>query len=342
MLLLAAAGCALALANSPWANGYRAARELLGATVNDGLMTLFFLVVGLELRRELREGSLAAPGAATLPAIAALGGVIFPAAIFLAFNREGPARLGYAIPAATDIAFAIGVLALLGARISRAVRVLLLAIALADDLVAILLIVLVYSRDLRLPGLMLALGGLAGLLALRAAGWRRAVWYLLPALALWSGLWIAHIQPSISGALLGFLVPVRGLESRLSPWVVFGVLPLFALVNAGVDFGAVDLRDMAVAAVMLGVVLGLVMGKPLGILLAASIAVRLRVARLPEGIDGYRLALVGLLAGIGFTMSTLMATLAFPDPRLLDAAKLGILVAGTIASVAGLAFGRRL
>jgi len=341
--LLAAAGFALCWANSPWSAPYFAFRRVLHGGVDDGLMTLFFLSAGLEIRRELLTGSLAHSGAAALAVLAAFGGVVVPAVIFLLFNSSAPARNGWAVPAATDIAFAVGVLALLGRRIPAGVRVLLLAVAMADDFMAIVVIAVGYSHGVTRGGLLLAAAALTPTVLLRRFGAQRPIVYLVPALILWVGLYHAHIEPAICGALVGLLAPIRPgferLEARLGPWVAFGVMPLFALVNAGVDLGSLDVHDPTVVQVSLGIVLGLVVGKPIGILIMAASCVKLRFASLPADIDGYGLCLVSLLAGIGFTMATLMANLAFPDPRLLDAAKTGIVLGGPISAAAGLGFG---
>ncbi|MBS0418829.1 MAG: Na+/H+ antiporter NhaA [Proteobacteria bacterium] len=301
IVLLAAAAVALIWANSPAAHLYQALWEPLRLWVNDGLMTLFFLLVGLELRRELREGALADFKRATLPAVAALGGVLFPALIYITFNANTPHSNGWAIPTATDIAFAVGILALLGKRVPPALRVLLLAIAIVDDVVAILVIAIFYSD----------------------AG--------------------SGVHPALAGVVIGFLIPVspaRRLEHHLHPWVAFGIVPLFALANAGVNLAEVNLNFAA--TLVGGVIVGLVVGKPVGILLATALAVRLNWCALPTGVGYRQVAVIGCLGGIGFTMSIFISQLAFAGQAELVTAKAAILMGSGIAAVVGLTAGRYL
>ncbi|WP_440223982.1 Na+/H+ antiporter NhaA [Dokdonella sp. MW10] len=401
VVLLCAAIAALAWANSPWASYYDALwhasltlglgdavlRIPLHAVVNDGLMTVFFLVVGMEIRREMHEGSLADLRSATLPLAAAIGGVLVPAAIFGALNHGGPGQDGWAVPMATDIAFAVGVLALLGRIVPANVRIFLLALAILDDVVAVLVIALFYSGGLQPEGLALLALGIGGVFLLQAIGVGRAWVYVVPGAAVWGGMLWLGVHPTLAGVLLGLLTPVdafapRGVvldtadgalravtgvgthagsgvgdpvrrlrwaqrellppvvrvQAALHPWVAYGVMPIFAFANAGVAFGGVDLAHAGASTVLAGVVIGLVVGKPVGIVAASWIAVRLGWCRLPDGVTWRGVTLVGLLGGIGFTMSIFIAMLAFDDAGLLAAAKLGVLLASAIAACLGLAW----
>jgi len=374
IVLLVAAALALAWANSPWSASYAALWhfDLLPAlerflpehdlyfAVNDGLMTVFFLVVGLEIRREIHDGSLSDPRVATLPIIAALGGVIVPALIYVALNRDAATRHGWAIPTATDIAFAVGVLSLLGRGIPPALRMLLLTLAIIDDVVAILVIAFFYSRGIEWTGLLVVAAGVALVLLMQRAGIGRALLYVLPGALVWYGLLRTGVHPTLAGVILGLLTPAtarfggerRGeepatdehapvphVEARLHPYVAFGIMPLFALANAGVNLAALDVRSGPALAVTSGVVLGLVAGKPIGVLLATFLAVRARLATLPSGLGRRHALLLGILAGIGFTMSIFIANLAFDDPKLLAAAKFAILVASALAATFGFGLG---
>lgn len=365
IVLLLAAAAALAWANSAWAPAYEALwhapltlglgpwqlSQSLHFWVNDALMSVFFLVVGMEIRREMHSGALAEPRQALLPVVAALGGVVAPALIFLAFNAAPPLRNGWAVPTATDIAFAMGVLALLGRGLPPALRVFLLALAIIDDLVAVLIIALFYSGGLQWSQLLVAAAGLAGVFLLQSLGVRRAWAYVLPGAVLWWGIWQTGAHPTLAGVVLGLVTPVHALAGResappvervqaaLHPWVAFGVMPLFALANAGVPLQAAGAEVAGAPAVMWGVALALVLGKPLGVLASCWIAVRLRLCALPPGMGWGDALLAGLLAGIGFTMAIFIATLAFDSEALLNAAKLGVLLASATAAVLGLAWG---
>jgi NhaA family Na+:H+ antiporter len=372
VVLLVVTAIALVWANSPAAPLYHAlwhtplTLNLYGHAyavplelgVNDGLMTIFFLVVGLELRRELHSGVLSELRAAALPVIAALGGVAVPAVIYLVHNTDAHLRSGWAVPTATDIAFAVGVLALLGRRIAPPVRMLLLAVAVIDDIVAIAIIAFYFSSGLSLSGFLLAATGVGLVYVLQFFKVRTAWGYLLPGVVLWFGLLKCGIHPTLAGVVLGMLTPVDagkwGLRSRrsgelvppvervqrvLHPWVAFGVMPLFALANAGVDMRQLDLHDAAAASVAAGVAMALLLGKPVGILVASYLAVKSGFCLLPPGVSWRHVTLVGLIAGIGFTMAIFIASLAFDSPLLLDAAKFGILVASGVAGIAGLIYG---
>ena len=352
--------------------------------VNEGLMTIFFFVVGLEIRREIFEGELASLRKAALPLTAAIGGMVIPAAIFFALNvgREGAA--GWAIPMATDIAFAVGVLTLLGNRVSPSLRVLLLALAVIDDIGAIIVITIFYSDGIALTGLVLVAMGVGLVMAFRAAGVRTSLLYLAPAIVIWTGFLAAGIHPTIAGVVLGMLTPVRtwfgpsgfaattqaqlenlpvedreALHSTLAridqarreavspaerlihalhPWVAFAVMPIFALANAGVVLGGADLSGDSLWLFM-GIVIGLALGKPLGIAAFSLGASGLRLATRTPETTRRGIWLVGLVGGIGFTMSLFIAQLAFPPGPLLDTTKLAILVGSGAAIALGLAFG---
>lgn len=353
--------------------------------INDGLMTVFFLVVGLEIRREIYEGELATLRKSVLPLAAALGGMVVPAVIFAVINHGRSGAAGWAIPMATDIAFAIGALAVLGARVPATARVLLLALAVIDDIGAILVIAVFYAGGVSLPGFAVAAAGVAGVLALRTIGVRAPAAYLAPGFVLWLGLYVAGVHPTLAGVLLGLLTPVRPwfgpsgfaaatqahlaelaeqppreevlvhldkierarreavapterLIHLLHPWVAYGIMPLFALANAGVSLGGAQLSGDGLA-VFIGIVAGLAVGKPLGIAAAAWATSAAGIAERSTELTGRALTLVGLVGGIGFTMSLFIAQLAFPPGPLLDTAKLAILVGSAAAIALGLGFG---
>ncbi|WP_382324694.1 Na+/H+ antiporter NhaA [Hydrogenophaga sp. UC242_50] len=364
VVLLLAAAIALIWANSPAAASYHAlwhapltfgigpyvSVQSLHFWINDALMAVFFLVVGMEIRREIHEGALASLPLAALPLAAALGGVLVPALIYVALNTDPTTLRGWAVPTATDIAFAVGVLALLGRSIPGNVRVLLLALAIIDDIVAVLIIAVFYSGGLDFSGLLVAGLGIFMVLGLQRIGIGSAWAYVVPGAVLWLGLLQTGAHPTLAGVVLGLMTPVlpvrlRGeapvtrVQRALHPWVAYAVMPLFALRNAGVTLDGVDLASGSAQAVTLGVVLALVLGKPLGVLGASWLAVRLGLCRLPDGVTWSGVGLVGLLAGIGFTMSIFIATLAFDDAQLLGAAKLGVLLASLLAAVLGLSWG---
>jgi Na+:H+ antiporter, NhaA family len=376
IVLLAAAALALAWANSRWAGAYRAlwhfplglgiARFLpasdLHFWVNDALMTIFFLVVGLEIRREMHDGALSNLKIAALPMIAALGGVVLPALLYLVLNGGSVTRRGWAIPTATDIAFAVGVLSLI-ARVPPALRLLLLTLAIVDDIAAILVIALFYSNGITLGGLLIVAAGVLLVLLMQYVGVQAAPAYVLPGAVVWFGMLHAGVHPTLTGVLLGLLTPasvafgraraapprkastareapVVRVQATLHPYVAFGIMPLFALANAGVSLTGLTLSAGAPFAVVSGVVAGLVLGKPGGIVLASLAAVRLGWCALPEQVHWRHMVLLGLLGGIGFTMSIFMSSLAFEDPGLLRAAKFAVLAGSGLAATFGLIAGR--
>jgi len=333
--LLAATVAALLWANSPWSTSYAIVWHARAShfAINDVLMTAFFFVVGLEIRREMREGALATLRTAALPVVAALGGIVVPAAIYLALNRAEDVRAGWAIPTATDIAFAVGVLALIGRRAHPALRAVLLALAIADDVAAILIIAFFYAGGIAVNGATIAALALAGLATLRLRRTQRAATYFVLGAVLWIGLLYAGLHPVLAGVIVGVLMPDSAagrLETTLHPWVAYGVMPMFALANAGVSFAGLDLDNDVSLTLASGITLALFAGKPIGIVAAVALAVRARWCELPPGITWRGIVLVGCLGGIGFTMSIFIATLSFSD-SLLAAAKFGVLVASVLA-----------
>ncbi len=344
-VLMVAASLALLVANSPLAPAYFAALHagVAGISVqhaiNDGLMALFFLLVGLEIKREVLDGQLSRPADVLLPGAAALGGVALPALIYLAFNAKHPDSVaGWAIPSATDIAFALGVLALLGPRVPASLKVFLTAIAIMDDLAAIVIIALFYTEQLNT----LALAGAgAVLLALIALNRLKvlALWpYLLLGAVLWFLVLKSGIHATLAGVALALTIPLREgdhsplhrLEHALHKPVAFGITPLFGFANAGLSFAGVGLASL-LAPVPLGVALGLFLGKPAGVFGVAFGLIKLGLAQPPRNASTAQLFGVAVLCGVGFTMSLFIGGLAFAAPALIDATKIGVL-AGSLAS----------
>ncbi|MBY6096728.1 Na+/H+ antiporter NhaA [Priestia flexa] len=361
IVLMVVVVIAMVLANSPLDGAYHAflntpVRVRFGPLdidkpmllwINDGLMAMFFTLIGLEVKRELLQGALSSPSKAALPTFAAIGGLLVPALIFLAFNHEDElGRVGWAIPAATDIAFALGVLALLGSRVPAALKVFLLALAIIDDLLVILIIALFYSDSLSMLSLTVAAVATLGLVTLNRAGVRKLAPYLLIGVVLWVAVLKSGVHATLAGVVLAFTLPLdrdesgycpsETLEHRLHPWSAFLILPVFAFANAGVSLEGLGLADLT-SPLPMGIALGLLLGKPLGIMLFSIIAVMVRLARLPEGLGWVHLLGVSLLCGIGFTMAMFVASLSF-DPGMLnygDLARLGILIGSGLAAVAG-------
>jgi len=401
LLLLACTVAALAWANSPWAAAYVhlweipvtlgagrfAIRETLHHWINDGLMAVFFLLVGLEIKREVLVGELASFRRATLPLAAALGGMLIPALLYRAVNGSGPGASGWGIPMATDIAFALGVLALLGPRVPLALKVFLAALAIVDDIGAVLVIAFFYTADLSVNALAWAGVVFAGLLACNAAGVRHPAAYSLLGVVLWVAFLESGVHATVAGVLLAFTIPARTridageflarsrraldefaaagvadadvmtskahqeailametaaeaaqaplqkLEDKLHGIVAFGIMPLFALANAGIPLTGGG-RALS-SPVALGVLLGLVLGKPLGVTLFAWLATRIGVAERPAEVSWSMLHGAGWLAGIGFTMSLFIGGLAFDEVALLTQAKLGVLAASLTAGTVG-------
>jgi NhaA family Na+:H+ antiporter len=309
--------------------------------IDDGLMALFFFVVGLEIKREWIGGELRDRRAAALPALAAVGGMVVPALVYLAVAGGGPTGRGWGVAMATDIAFAVGVLSLLGERVPRSLKVFLLTLAIVDDIGAIVVIALFYGGDLSMAWLAAAASTSVVIALAWRAEVRRAPVFVVLGFVLWLCTYRAGVHATIAGVVMAFLTPIGSedrpigpvVEERLHPWSAFLVVPLFALANAGIDLGGRGFDS--ITAVSAGVVVGLVVGKPLGIALGAGAAVRLGIARLPDGVRPAQLAAVGALGGIGFTVSLFIAPLAFPDGARLDEAKAGVLVASVAAAVIG-------
>ena len=357
LVLMAAAALALVVANSPLAPAYFGALHAhigpLSAShwINDGLMAVFFLFVGLEIKRELLDGQLSTWPRRALPGIAAAGGMAVPALIYAAFNWGDPATLrGWAIPSATDIAFALGVLSLLGPRVPASLKVFLAALAILDDLGAVAIIAVFYAGDLSLSDLGLAAAALAALAALNRFGVSRLSPYMLVGALLWFFVLRSGVHATIAGVALALTIPLRlapgrpddvagsplhRLEHRLHGWVAFGIVPLFGFANAGVSFAGVT-ADALLAPLTLGVALGLLVGKLVGVFGAAALAIRAGLADVPMGASWSQLVGVALLCGIGFTMSLFIGLLAFADdPALQDEVKIGILLGSGLAGLLG-------
>jgi NhaA family Na+:H+ antiporter len=414
IVLLVATAVALVWANSPWRDTYHhlwetpltlgvsewSARWTLHHFINDGLMAVFFFLVGLEIKREMLAGELKTIRSAALPMIAALGGMVVPATLYALINRAGTGMPGWGVPMATDIAFALGVLALLGDRVPIGLKVFLAALAIVDDIGAVLVIAVFYSSGVSLTALLVAGALLALTAGFNRAGIRRPGAYAVLGIALWAAVLASGIHATIAGVLLAMAIPVRTqvnesvflagarqalddfdaaavetandpdtsilsnsdhhtaleelenlaelaqpplirMEHALHGVVAFGIMPLFALANAGVSLDGEALRSGLTSQVAIGALVGLLVGKPLGIAGFSWLAVRRGLATLPAGVTRRMLAGAGILGGIGFTMALFIAGLAFPDTRQLDAAKLGILGASALAGVIGYMLLRR-
>ncbi|MGB4860645.1 MAG: Na+/H+ antiporter NhaA [Dokdonella sp.] len=309
--------------------------------VNDGLMALFFFLIGMEVKREVLEGQMSTLEKSALPLFAAVGGILVPALVFIGINISSPANsAGWAIPAATDIAFALGVLALLGKRVPPALKVLLLAVAIIDDVAAISIIAIFYTADVSMLALGLAGVAAAALIALNRMGVTRTSLYALVGVALWLCVLKSGIHATLAGVVTALAIPLRSdatdrsplreLEHALHPWTAFLILPLFALANAGVSLRGFEL-DRLLSPLPLGVMLGLFVGKQVGVFGFMAMAARLGWASRPLGISWMQLYGLACLSGIGFTMSLFIGSLAFDDPAQVEAVKLGVL-AGSIAS----------
>ncbi|HEX2188636.1 MAG TPA: Na+/H+ antiporter NhaA [Longimicrobiaceae bacterium] len=402
IVLIVCTVVALFLANSAWADAFHHFWETeltagwggrtFGLTlhhfINDGLMAVFFFMVGLEIKREVMVGELASPKRAALPIAAALGGMVVPALVYAALNAGGPGAAGWGIPMATDIAFALGVLALLGPRAPLALKVFLAALAIVDDIGAVLVIALFYTSDISWLALGVAAVFLVAMVAANLLGVRWPLVYLLLGIGLWAAFLVSGIHATVAGVLSAMTIPARTridtaefldrgrclmdefdkagvegenvltnhdqqmviqaientceaaqsplqrIEHDLQPWVAFGIIPLFALANAGVHLPT-DLAAAFTHPVTMGVILGLVVGKPIGITLFSWAAVRLGLAVKPAAVSWRALHGVSWLGGIGFTMSLFIANLAFPTGLLGDEAKVGILTASLLAGVVG-------
>lgn len=361
VVLIVAAAIAMFLANnSATQQGYQALlampvqfrfgeldinKDLL-LWINDALMALFFLLIGLEVKRELVTGSLNSRERAMFPLIAALGGMLAPALIFTAFNHNDPLAIhGWAIPTATDIAFALGIMALLGSRVPVQLKMFLMALAVIDDLGAIVIIAFFYTSNLSLLSLSVAAACVVALALLNLCGVRKTSLYLLVGVVLWVAVLKSGVHATLAGVIVGFFIPLKGegdvspsidLAHGLQPWVSWLILPLFAFANAGVSLSGVSLNGLY-SAVPLGIILGLFIGKPLGITLICWLSVKLKIAALPERTKMVDIAAVGVLCGIGFTMSIFIASLAFDaqHEEMVTLAKLGILTGSVVSAVVG-------
>jgi NhaA family Na+:H+ antiporter len=341
VVLLAAALVALVWANSPWSGAYDALWKDLRHWVNDALMVVFFFVVGLEIKQELVQGRLRDARTAALPVVAALGGMVVPALLFTLVNRGGPGARGWGIPMATDIAFAVGVVAVLGRAVPASLKLFLLTLAVVDDIGAIVVIALFYASDLDVPFLLLAVAAVGAIVLVKRAGVVRVEPYLALGAALWLATYRSGVHATIAGVVLGLLTPTgRGAPAEriaraLRPWTAFLVVPVFALANAGVHVHAGAFDAPGTTAVVAGVVLGLVAGKTIGIAGAAWLATRTGLARLPDDTTWPMMVATAAVAGIGFTVSLFVAELAFGPGQVQDAGRLGVLMASTLAAVLG-------
>jgi len=361
ILLMLAAAAALVLANTRADGLYQ---SLLGTPfeirigafilakplvlwINDGLMAVFFFLVGLEIKREVVEGELSSPAQVVLPAFAAAGGMATPAALYWWLNQSDPvAGHGWAIPAATDIAFALGILSLLGPRVPRGLKVFLVTVAILDDLGAILIIALFYTEQLSWMSLGVAAAAIAALAVLNVARTRSVPVYFFVGLVLWVAVLKSGIHATLAGVVLALFIPIRPdpdgisplrqLEHDLHPVVAFGILPLFAFANAGVSLSGMSFRSL-LDPVPAGIVVGLVVGKTVGVFGMSAVAVGVGAARIPDGASWRSLFGVSVLCGIGFTMSLFIANLAFAQlaPELAVSAVLGILAASLAAAAIG-------
>ncbi|WP_044552791.1 Na+/H+ antiporter NhaA [Azospirillum lipoferum] len=356
ILLMVAAALALIVANSPLSGIYFGTLHSyvlglsIGHWVNDGLMAVFFLLVGLEIKREMLDGQLSTWSRRILPGVAAAGGMMVPALIYVAFNSSDPETIrGWAIPAATDIAFALGVLSLLGSRVPTSLKIFLTALAIIDDLGAVIIIALFYTADLSMPALGAAALILAALIALNRFGVQTLWPYLILGLGLWGAVLLSGVHATLAGVALALTIPLRPapgkpddmhsplhrLEHGIHGWVAYLIVPVFGFANAGVSFAGMD-ASILTGSIPLGIALGLFLGKMVGVFGTAWLTVRLGFADMPAGANTAQLFGVSLLCGIGFTMSLFIGALAFPaSPELGDAVKVGVFAGSLLSATAG-------
>ncbi|MCK3655298.1 Na+/H+ antiporter NhaA [Pasteurellaceae bacterium Macca] len=362
ILLLAFASLAIALANSPLQEVYFDFLSLpvsvqIGAFsihkpllmwVNDGFMAVFFVLVGLEVKREMLVGAISSYQRAIFPAIGALGGMVIPAAIYALMNQNVPEfQSGWAIPMATDIAFALGVLALLGKRVPFALKIFLLALAIIDDLGAIVVIAIFFSNELSTTALMMAGLAIVALIVLNRLRVTAICAYMVVGIILWASVLKSGVHATLAGVIIGFCVPLKGkngekpledFEHLLAPWCSFLILPLFAFSNAGVSLAGITWETLS-SPLTLGVAVGLLVGKTFGVFSFSWLAVKFGIAKLSEGINFKQILAVSVLCGIGFTMSMFLAGLAFghedTDGQLITLARLGILIGSGLSAVLG-------
>ena len=314
--------------------------------INDGLMAVFFFLVGLEVKREILQGELSSLNKASLPFIAAIGGMAGPAIIYSFINWENADTMrGWAIPSATDIAFALGVLALLGNRVPVALKIFLLALAIIDDIGAIAIIAVFYTENLSVEALSLGLVGFSILMVLNRSGVKSITPYVLVGTIIWVCVLKSGVHATLAGVLTALAIPIAGkdenaqsplhyLEHALHPWVAFMVLPIFAFANAGVSLAEIRLEDLT-ATLPLGIALGLFFGNQIAIFTLSWISVKLGIAKMPEGVRWVQLYGTGCLAGIGFTMSLFIGTLAFEDPEFINQVRLGVLMGSFASAILG-------
>ena len=359
VILVIAAIVAVVMANSPLADIYTHILNLkltitienVGVSkpllpwINDGLMAVFFLLIGLELKREVVEGQLSSPDQIILPALAAIGGLAVPALIYWFINRDNPEGInGWAIPTATDIAFALAILSVLGSRVPASLKIFLTTIAIVDDLAAIIIIAVFYSGDLSTTSLVAAGVGIAILFALNRLGVQRLAAYLITGVFIWFFVLKSGVHATLAGVIVAAFIPLecenehspaRHLEHTLHPWIAFAVLPIFAFANAGVSFAGIG-ADTVLGTVSVGIVLGLLVGKQVGVFGMTALAIGLGIAKKPEGTTWPMLYGVALVCGVGFTMSMFIGGLAFEHGGFtqLAAVKIGV-IAGSLASALG-------
>lgn len=353
IILMLVAVLAMLVANSPWEAQYFAVwNHVLGGMtvslwINDGLMAVFFLLIGLEIKREMKEGELSTRSKALFPCIAALGGVVAPALIYGWFNWGGQGMRGWAIPSATDIAFSLGVLSLFGNRIPLSLKIFLMALAVIDDLAAVMIIAVFYTEHLSLAALAGAAFCALILYEMNRKNNRQLWLYLGVGFVMWAAMLKSGVHPTIAGVALGLLIPAdstptraslsKRLEHALHPWVAFGIMPLFAFANAGVRLGGVTVETI-LHPVTLGIAAGLFLGKQVGVAFAAWLMVRFLGARLPENTSWTAFYGVCLLAGIGFTMSLFIGTLAFGNNEILAFhTRLGVVSGSLVSALSGAA-----
>ena len=362
ILLVIAAAVAILMANTPLASLYNSflnvpvevavgqveLRKPLLLWINDGLMAIFFLLVGLEIKREVLEGELSSKDQIILPAVAAIGGFAVPALIYVAINWDGGDTLnGWAIPAATDIAFALGVLSLLGSRVPLSIKVFVTTLAIVDDLMAIIVIAVFYSQDLNTGALLFAFAGWMLLFFMNWMGVTRTAVYLVIGTIIWVAVVKSSVHATLNGVMVALAIPLkvkdehghspaRHLEHTLHPWVAFVILPLFAFANAGVSFAGMGMKDLG-QPVTLGIIAGLFVGKQIGVFLTSWIVIKLGWSRMPAGGTWPLLYGAAMLTGIGFTMSLFIGTLAFEHGEFdySAAVRLGVLVGSLLSAVCG-------
>lgn len=353
ILLVIAAAIAMIVANSPLNELYTSvlhtyvAGMSISHWINDGLMAVFFLLIGLEVKRELLEGALKSKETAIFPAIAAVGGMLAPALVYVLFNSGDPqAMQGWAIPAATDIAFALGIMALLGKRVPVSLKVFLLALAIIDDLGVVVIIALFYSGDLSTTALLAGFLATAALFFCNMKHVTKLRWFMIIGFILWFSVLKSGVHATLAGVVIGFAIPLKGhpgersplkhMEHALHPYVAFLILPIFAFANAGISLEGISMSSLT-GMLPLGIALGLLVGKPLGIFSFSWLAVKMGVAKLPKGVNFKHIFAVSVLCGIGFTMSIFISSLAFTgtSAEFDTLARLGILMGSTTAAVLG-------